>query len=137
MTTMTAPRTGRTSESRSHSFEPGHALRDAATALGQEADEVCSTLVNKADEAAAATGRGIESVAGQIRSHTPDKGVVGMASNKLADSIESGGKYLENEGVTGLVDDVTSLIRNNPITALCVGVGMGFLLARTLTSRHS
>src|SRR6185436_5802641 len=92
MATMTAPKTGRTID------ESGHAIRDAATAFGQRAEDACSTLANKADEAAAATGRGIESVADQIRSRTPDKGIVGTASNKFADSLEYGGKYLEKQG---------------------------------------
>ena len=131
MATMTAPKTGRTID------ESGHAIRDAATAFGQRAEDACSTLANKADEAAAATGRGIESVADQIRSRTPDKGIVGTASNKFADSLEYGGKYLEKQGVTGMTDDVTMLIRNNPITALLTAVGVGYLIARATTCRNS
>ena len=131
MATMTAPKSGRTVE------ESGHAIRDAATACGQMAEDACSTLANKADEAAGATGRGIESVADQIRSRTPDKGMVGAASNRLANSLEYGGKYLEKQGVTGMADDVTMLIRNNPITALLTAVGVGFLIARLTTCRNS
>lgn len=140
MATMTAPKiTGRTPESRSQNFDPndesGHILRNAATALGQGAEDACSTFANKADEAAAAAGRRIESVADQVRSRTSNEGVVGMASEKLATSLESGGKYLEAQGVTGMVDDITALVRNNPITSLLVGVGLGFMLARA-SSRH-
>lgn len=141
METMTAPKAGRTSDSKSHGIDKsdktGHAIRDAATAMGQGVEEVCSSLGNKADEAAAATGRRIESVADQIRSHTPDNGVLGAASNKLADSLDYGGKYLEEQGVTGMAGDVTALIRNNPMTSLLVGVGVGFLLARATTFRNS
>lgn len=98
---------------------------------------MASTLANKADEAVAATGRGIESVADQIRSHTPDNGIVAAASNKLAGSLESGGKYLKEQGMTGMADDVILIVRNNPITSLLVGVGVGFLLARSTTCRNS
>ena len=94
-------------------------------------------MANKADDAAAATGQKIESVAEQIRSHTPDKGVVGAASNKFADSLEYGGKYLKEEGVTGMASDITAIVRNNPVTSLLVGVGVGFLLARATTCRNS
>jgi len=141
METMTTQKTGRPSEPKSQRFDQssksGHTIRDAATALGQGAEDVASTLANKADEAVAATGRGIESVADQIRSHTPDNGIVGAASNKLVGSLESGGKYLKEQGVTGMTDDLISIVRNNPMTSLLVGVGVGFLLARSTTSRDN
>lgn len=141
METMNTPKTGRPPEPKSRSFDQsnpsGHALRDAATALGQEAEDVCATIANKADEAAAATGRKIESVADTIRSHTPDNSFVGAASNRVADSLEYGGKYLKEQGVSGMTDDVAVLVKNNPITSLLVGVGVGFLLARATTGRDS
>ena len=138
--TTTAPRTGRPYESKpqgsDQSNKSGHAIRDAATALGQGAEDMACNLTNKADEAAAAAGRKIESVAEQIRSHTPDSGMVGTAGNKLADSLEYGGMYLKDEGLSGMTEDVTKLVRSNPITSLMVGVGVGFLLAR-VTCRNS
>lgn len=140
METMTTQRSGRASESKSRSFgssdKSGHAIRNAATALGEGAEHMASAIANKADEAAAATGRGIESVADQIRSHTPDKGLVGTASNTLADSLEHGGKYLEKKGVTGMTDDVTMLVRSYPITSLLTAVGVGFLVARATACRN-
>jgi len=36
-----------------------------------------------------------------------------------------------------MADDVTDLIRRNPIPALFVGIGLGFLLARLTTSSRS
>ena len=140
-TITTAPKTERPFEPKPQSFDPssksGHAIRDAATTLGQGAEDMASTLSNKADEAAAAAGRKIESVADQIRSHTPDGGMVGAASNKLADSLDYSGMYLKDQGLSGMTDDIAKLIRSNPITSLMVGVGVGFFLARATACRNS
>lgn len=140
MDTMTTPKTGRPTASKPQNFgqnpsqgagaKAEHLIRDAATSLGEKAENVACTLTDKADEAVAATGRGIESVAGQIRSYTSDTGMVGAATNKIADTLESGGMYLKEQGVSGLTTDVTKLVRRNPITSLMVGVGVGFLIAR-------
>lgn len=139
-TTTTAPKTGRPFEPKPQGFDQssksGNAIRDAATALGHGAEDMACNLTNKADEAAAAAGRKIESVAEQLRSHAPEKGIVGTASHKLADSLEYSGMYLKDEGLSGMTEDVTKLVRSNPITSLMVGVGLGFLLARS-TCRNS
>jgi hypothetical protein len=52
----------------------------------------------------------------------------------VAGALETSGKYLEEKNLTGMVDDLTDLVRKNPIPALLIGVGLGFLLARTLRS---
>jgi hypothetical protein len=35
-----------------------------------------------------------------------------------------------------MAEDVTNLIRRNPIPALLIGIGAGFLLARAMTPRR-
>ena len=34
-----------------------------------------------------------------------------------------------------MTDDVSSLIRRNPISSLLIGIGIGFLLAKVMTRR--
>jgi len=60
--------------------------------------------------------------------------VLGRATDTAADGIKDVGRYLEDKNLSGMMDDVTELVRRNPIPALLVGVGIGFLLARTLRS---
>jgi hypothetical protein len=48
--------------------------------------------------------------------------------------MEAGGKYLEEQGMTGLVDDVAGLIKRNPVPSILVGVGLGILIARAIRS---
>jgi hypothetical protein len=72
----------------------------------------------------------MQSVAETIREHTPDKGVMGAASRAVSDTIAKGGEYLESHQLSGMGSDLTTLIRNNPVPALLIAAGVGFLLAR-------
>jgi ElaB/YqjD/DUF883 family membrane-anchored ribosome-binding protein len=99
--------------------------KDAATAVGE-----------KADDAVAAVGGGMRSLAGTIREKTPHEGMIGRASEGVAGGLEKGGRYLQQEGLSGMAEDVGDLIRRNPIPAMLVGVGLGILLARLLTPRR-
>jgi hypothetical protein len=78
---------------------------------------------------------GMKSLAGSIREHAPQEGMLAQASTSVADSLESGSRYLQEEGLSGMADDVTGLIRKNPIPAVLIGVGIGFMLARATSSR--
>jgi hypothetical protein len=49
--------------------------------------------------------------------------------------LETGGQYLEQEGLKGIAEDVTNVIRRNPLATLLIGVGLGFILARATTRR--
>jgi hypothetical protein len=60
--------------------------------------------------------------------------VLGSAKSAAADALERTGRYVEQEGFSGMAGDVSELIRKNPIPALLLGIGFGFLLAR-FTSR--
>jgi hypothetical protein len=62
----------------------------------------------------------------------PSEGYVGQASSCVAKSLEEGGKYLAQEGLSGLADDVGAVIKRNPLPAVLVGIGLGFLIGRTL-----
>jgi hypothetical protein len=53
----------------------------------------------------------------------------------VAGALESSGRYLEEQGLSGIGEDLTNLIRRNPLPAILLGIGLGFLLARATTSR--
>jgi hypothetical protein len=76
----------------------------------------------------------MKSVAETIREKSPQTGLVGSASATVAHTLESGGRYLEQQGFKGLASDLTDFIRRNPIPALLVGVGIGYMLARATRS---
>jgi len=108
--------------------------RESVGALGTSASHMASAAVNKADEAVSAAGRRLEDWGEGVRSRTPNEGLLGSASEAVACTLESSGKYLEDHGVSGMVEDVTEMIKRNPIPALFVGIGIGFLLAKATSS---
>jgi ElaB/YqjD/DUF883 family membrane-anchored ribosome-binding protein len=74
----------------------------------------------------------MKSLAGTIRDQGPHEGFLGDATSTVAKTLEQGGRYLQKEGVSGMADDVTDMIRRNPIPAVLVGIGVGFLLAQLI-----
>jgi hypothetical protein len=70
-----------------------------------------------------------------IRDKGPHEGVMGSATSSLAGCLENTGQYLQHEGLAGIAEDVTNLIRKNPIPALLLGVGLGFIVARATMRR--
>jgi hypothetical protein len=110
--------------------------KEAAAGAARTAGEAASTVGRRVEDAASTVAGGMQSLAGTIREHAPREGVLGTASSTVARTLESSGRYLEQEGLSGVVDDLASLIRRNPIPAVLIGVGLGFLLARTTSRSH-
>lgn len=102
-----------------------------ATRMGQQAlDKVGQT----AESATHRVGEGVQSLGQSVRDYGPGQGLLGSATESVASTLEEGGKYISQEGLSGMADDLTNLIKRNPIPALLVGVGVGFLLARITRS---
>src|SRR5687767_7327535 len=100
-----------------------------ASSVAQGAGQAASFMGHQAENAAGMLGSGMQSLAGTIRERGP-KGMLGTATSTLADSLERGGQYLQEKGLNAVSDDMVNAIRRNPIPAVLVGVGLGFLLAR-------
>jgi hypothetical protein len=105
----------------------GEAVKDAAQAAGH-------TVAQKAEQATSAVGSGMQSLADTVRHHTPESGMLGSASRSVADTLDHTGKYIEDRNLSGMMEDVTGLIKRNPIPAVLLGLGVGFLLGRALRS---
>jgi hypothetical protein len=109
--------------------------RELGSNVSHMASDAASNIGHKAEDATSSVGGGMKSLAGQVREHGPREGVLGSATSAVADTLERGGRYLQEEGLRGIGEDLTGLIRRNPIPALLVGIGVGFLLARATSSR--
>jgi hypothetical protein len=90
---------------------------------------------NKAEEATSAIGGRLKAAGEAIRHNAPHEGRFGQASEAVAQTLNNTGDYLEREGLAGMGKDLTELIKRNPIPALLLGIGVGFLLARATNSR--
>jgi len=108
--------------------------KDLAGQAGEAISSAASTVGHKAEDATAAVGHGIQNLAGQVRDSGPASGMLGTATRGVADGLESAGKYVEDKNLSGMMDDVTGLIKRNPIPALLLGLGIGFLVGRALSS---
>jgi hypothetical protein len=85
---------------------------------------------NPADVAAAIVGETFESAADTLRGTLPQEGRIAGAAGALADRLESSGHYLQEQGLTGAIDELESLIRRYPIQALLLSAGLGYALSR-------
>lgn len=93
-----------------------------------------SAAGDKTDQAAGKVGSGMQWTAEKVRDYSPEGGMVGSAAERAASSLESAGEYLEREGLSGVSRDLTEIIRRNPLPAVLLGVGVGYILARALRS---
>lgn len=109
-------------------------VKDMASQAGHTVGNVASNVGHKADDAVGSVGHGMHTLGEKVQEKGPDSGILGKASHAVGDALEKGGKYLEEKKISGMAGDLTDLIKRNPIPALLVGIGLGFLLARTLRS---
>jgi len=136
--------------------DPNHAMGKSATGMAQKigdeakkatetaeslagnmmdkAKDAGSFISEKADKATEAMGSGMESLGHSLREHTPHGGMVGAAGEAVASRLEQGGRYLEQHGLGDMASDVSTMIRRNPLPAVLIGIGVGFLLARLTRS---
>jgi ElaB/YqjD/DUF883 family membrane-anchored ribosome-binding protein len=112
---------------------------DKAKDLASTAGRAATDVKNKAqDLGAAAYGQAKDTasqLADKVRQNAPHEGMMGSAANRVASALDSTGQYLEDQGLSGVAEDFTGLIRRNPIPALLIGVAVGFLLAKATSSR--
>jgi hypothetical protein len=109
-------------------------VKDMASTAGQAVGSAATTVGHKAEDAVGSVGSGMHSLGEKIHEKAPESGMLGKAADAVANTLEAGGRYLEEKRISGMAEDFTNLIRRNPIPALLIGVGLGFLLARTFRS---
>jgi uncharacterized protein YjbJ (UPF0337 family) len=58
--------------------------------------------------------------------------MAGVAATAVADTVAGAGTYVQERGVQALPGDLAGLIRRHPVPALLIGLGIGFVLGRSL-----
>ena len=107
--------------------------KDAANYAAKGVANAGTYLDHKAEDATSAFGGGLKAAGDAIRHNAPHDGRMGQASTAVAQTLTNTGTYLEREGLEGIAKDITTLIKKNPIPALMIGIGLGFLVARAST----
>lgn len=98
----------------------------AVSAVGEKTGEAGSSVASMAGQAACAVG-GVASDVGKKAEE-----LWGTASDAISSTVRDSGQYLSEAGFRGTTEDLAKLIRQNPISAVCIAFGMGWVLARTL-----
>lgn len=108
----------------------GHAASSAANAASSAANMVGQ----KAESYASSAGEQVRKVGEAIQHKGPQEGMLGHATHAVGSTVEAGGKYLEETGLKGMMDDLTHVIKHNPLPAVLIGLGLGVLIGRVLRS---
>lgn len=121
--------------------EAGSNLADKAKEVGSNIAERANTFGSqvgqRAEDATQGVGKRMESLAGSIRENLPSSGILGSAGSTVASGLENTGRYLEQEGLSGMAGDFANIIRKNPLPAIMLGVFAGFVLARAVNRNNS
>ena len=101
----------------------------SATSRPGKAEEATSTT--SAAQPASAVGERIGSLASAIREKAPHEGAVGTAATTVAEKLDVAGSYLQGKDLNNMLDDLSGMIRRYPVPSLLIGLGIGYLLARS------
>ena len=107
----------------------GEMASDAGCAVGSMTSQAACDVGRKADDLTASAGAGIKGFGDRLGHNAPHSGVMGSASQAVARSVHDGGQYIEDAKLSGMIDDVAQVIRRNPIPAVCVALGLGWIVA--------
>jgi hypothetical protein len=83
------------------------------------------------DSAMTSVGGQMNTLAQTVREKAPE-GKVGDVAYTAADALERGGRYLQDADTSMVRSDLENIIRRYPMESLLVGLGVGYLLARSM-----
>ena len=114
--------------------EIGDKASEASCAVGSMASQAACDAGQKANDLTASAGAGIKGLGDKLSQNAPRTGMVGNASQSVAKAVHDGGQYMEDAKFSGMVEDVAHLIRRNPIPAVFLAIGLGWVVARKMRS---
>jgi hypothetical protein len=109
-------------------------VRDAASNAADKARDVASNVADTARDWASSAASAVTDKARDVVGSVRDSDVVHKATDYVEGAWESGNRYFQEHNFKDMAEDVAGVIRRNPIPALLVGVGLGFILARSMRS---
>jgi vacuolar-type H+-ATPase subunit H len=97
----------------------------------ESAQRTMESTVEKAKEAATNAAHNVADAANYVGQKAE------KATSSVGSAMENTGQYLKNDGLHHMLNDVTDLIRRNPVPAMLIGVGIGFLCAQAAGRRNA
>lgn len=121
-------------------------LRTRLSDASQTAKAKTSEFATKTSEFATQTAARARAVTGdfghkmkefgeKIREKSPHE-TVRHTTNRVADTFENAGTYLEQKNLDGMLDDLAGVIRRYPLQSLLAGIAIGFLLSQKRRGEH-
>lgn len=114
-------------ELKDRSSEKVDQLKDRSSQVGQQANDQLDSLMT-------ATGSQMSNLAQTVRQRAPE-GQLGDMAHKAAHMLERGGEHLKHSNPEMMRNDVERVIRDHPLEALALGLGIGFLLRKSMNPR--
>jgi len=105
--------------------------RSAVSAGAHAAQQKVGEAIDKAKETASHVAGSVSSAAGYVGQRAED------ATSRVGATLESTGQYLKEEGLHHMASDMSNMIRRNPIPAMVLGIGLGYILAQACTRRNA
>jgi hypothetical protein len=110
----------------------GDMAHHAVSAVSAMASQAACDVGAKADELTANAGAGIQGLGDRLGKIAPQSGVLGSASQAVAQTVKDGGKYIEGAKLSGITENIAQMIRRYPIPAVLIGIGLGWFVCRKL-----
>lgn len=107
-------------------------VQDVGAQVVDKTQDLGAQAVNRADAATTTVGGKMTDVAQTIRDNAPTSGPIANAAGTAADTLERAGSYLKQQDLSEMRADVEGIIRRYPVQSLLVGMGVGYLLARSM-----
>jgi len=108
--------------------------KEAVASVGEMAGQAVCAVGKTADNLTASAGSDIKKWGDTLSEKSPHRGLVGHASQAVADTLKDGGHYLEEAKLSGMTEDITKLIQRHPVPAVLIAVGIGCMLGRAMRS---
>jgi ElaB/YqjD/DUF883 family membrane-anchored ribosome-binding protein len=99
-------------------------VQEKAAQLGDQATDQINSAMSTA-------GQQLNTLAQTVRERAPDAQVRDLADT-TAGALERSGAYLEKANIDTVRSDLETLIRNHPVESVAIGLGIGFLVARSM-----
>lgn len=106
-------------------------VQDKAQQAGEKAQELGQQALDRADAATTTVGEKMTDAAQTIRQNAPASGTLGNVADTAATTLDRAGTYLQQQDLADMRSDLEGIIRRHPIESLLVGLGVGYLLARS------
>jgi hypothetical protein len=93
--------------------------KDTGSQAIEKAKDMGSQAMEKAKDYASSVSEQVSQTASRL-------------GERAEHTYEAGRDYVTHRGLRGMGEDVTDIIRRNPVPAVLVGLGIGFLIARAM-----